>query len=127
EARTQNKRPDLDPLRDGRYRTHDRPRLVHALDRTCVRLVEEVVEHPDGVEPSLLRRQREGSDGRPTGRGPLAVTLCRGEDHADLHALECRAARSVGLPPKTRIESFAPGGAGLGAVEDAMSRRAADP
>ena len=90
EARAQHEGPDLDPFRGRREGAHDRPGLVHPLDRPVLGLIEEMVEHPHRIEPTRLSGSGEGSDRRPPGRLAPAARLGGGKDHADLHGAESR-------------------------------------
>ena len=86
EARAQDERADLDAFGRGGEGAHDGPGLELAVDRPARGLVEEVVVHPDRIEPVRLGRPRERRDRRPRGPAAAGIARGRGHDHADLHA-----------------------------------------
>ena len=103
---------DLDPLRARGDGAHDRPCLVHPLDRPGLGLIEEMVEHPYRIKALRFGRSREGPDRRPSGRLARAVGLRGREDHADLHGAESRfdvPARAARPPERRRPPSCACG------------------
>ena len=88
-----------DPSRDGRHGRQDRPGLVHGLDASVISTVEEVIEHPHGIEASRLRGEREGTYVAP--RWGDAPHLFGGREiNADLHGVECKDQRRA-LPGST--------------------------
>ncbi len=79
----QDERSELDLVGHRRERAQQRPRLVDAHLATVVLAEEEVVAHPQAVDPARLRLPGDRGDLHPR----TATTVLGGlrQDHADLH------------------------------------------